>query len=307
MQHFDVIVIGGGLAGLTAAIHLSQEGHQVLVFEKQRYPHHKVCGEYVSNEVLPYLRRLGVSLEAAEAVPINSLKLSTVQGKYLETGLPLGGKGISRYAFDDLLYRRATADGIDFQFRRVSSIDYRSSIFEVVADSETYTSKIVIGAYGKRSGLDKSLNRDFVNKKSSWLAVKAHYKYDDFPKDSVALHNFKGGYGGLSKIETGAVNFCYLVTYASFQKEKNIDSFTANVLAQNPFSRGVFTESDPIVRRPVDHCPDFVPSQKSGGKPYSDVRRYGRTDSSTLRKRYGDGDTQCQNCSGADRRLPKER
>jgi flavin-dependent dehydrogenase len=178
--------------------------------------------------------------------------LSTAQGKYIETGLPLGGKGISRYAFDDLLYRRAMADGVDFQFRNVSSIDYKSSIFEVVADSdETYTSKIVIGAYGKRSSLDKTLNRDFVNKKSAWLAVKAHYKNDDFQEDLVALHNFKGGYGGLSKTETGAVNFCYLVTYASFQKEKNIDSFNANVVAKNPFLGEFLQKATPMFDEPL--------------------------------------------------------
>ena len=51
---YEIIVIGGGLAGLTAAIHLGLEGRSVLVIEKNEYPNHKVCGEYVSNEVVPY-------------------------------------------------------------------------------------------------------------------------------------------------------------------------------------------------------------------------------------------------------------
>jgi flavin-dependent dehydrogenase len=252
MQYYDVIVIGGGLAGLTAAVHLSQNGHQVVVFEKQRYPHHKVCGEYVSNEVVPYLNRLGVSLEAAEAVAIDSIILSTVGGKSMETGLPLGGKGISRFAFDNLLYRRALACGVIFQFQRVTSIELKDFIFEVVTYSnKTYTSKLVIGAYGKRSSLDKTLNRDFVAKKSSWLAVKGHYKYDNFPEQSVALHSFKGGYGGLSKTETGAVNFCYLVSYDSFQMEASIDSFEANVVAQNPFLQEFLQHAIPLFKEPL--------------------------------------------------------
>ncbi len=252
MLHYDVIVVGGGLAGLTAAIDLSQKGHRILVFEKHTYPHHKVCGEYVSNEVVPYLQQLGIFLDAIDAINITHLKLSTVQGKSLETELPLGGMGISRYAFDHSLYLRAVEAGADFQFQNVSAIRFYNSVFEVVTDiGEIYTSTLVIGAYGKRSGLDKALNRDFASKKSSWLAVKAHYTYDDFPNHLVAVHNFEGGYGGLSKTETGAVNFCYLASYASFRKEKDIDSFNANVVARNPFLNSFIREAKPLFDKPL--------------------------------------------------------
>ena len=53
----DVVVIGGGLAGLINAILLSRKGFSVVLFEKRNYPSHKVCGEYISNEVLPFLKR----------------------------------------------------------------------------------------------------------------------------------------------------------------------------------------------------------------------------------------------------------
>src|ERR1043165_5802055 len=56
---FDAIIIGGGLAGLVCAISLSRAGHRVMVIEKKAYPFHKVCGEYVSNEVSRYLQSLG--------------------------------------------------------------------------------------------------------------------------------------------------------------------------------------------------------------------------------------------------------
>lgn len=252
MRHYDVIVVGGGLAGLTAAIDLSLKGHRVLVFEKRTYPHHKVCGEYVSNEVVPYLRQLGIFLDASDALNITHLKLSTVQGKSMETELPLGGKGISRHALDHSLYLRAVEAGADFQFQNVISISFNNAVFEVFTDSEEiYTSNLAIGAYGKRSGLDKALNRNFASKKSAWLAVKAHYAYDDFPKHLVALHSFQGGYGGLSKTETGAVNFCYLASYASFRKEKDIDSFNANVVARNPFLNLFIKEASPLFEKPL--------------------------------------------------------
>ena len=55
MSLLNVVIVGGGLAGLTSALHLTQSGLGVTLIEKNPYPRHKVCGEYISNEVLPYL------------------------------------------------------------------------------------------------------------------------------------------------------------------------------------------------------------------------------------------------------------
>tara|TARA_R110002050_G_scaffold56512_1_gene127031 strand:+ start:131952 stop:133091 length:1140 start_codon:yes stop_codon:yes gene_type:complete len=247
---YDTIIIGGGLAGLTAAIHLSQKNHRVLIFEKQKYPNHKVCGEYVSNEIIPYLNTLGVTLP--NAVDIDTLQFSTIQGNSITTKLPLGGKGISRYAFDYLLYKKALDLKVTFIFEGVNSIKFDTDIFNITTDSGVkFSSKTAIGAYGKRSNLDKALKRNFIEKKSSWLGVKAHYQLPDFPENFVALHNFRGGYGGLSKTETGVVNFSYLVNYKSFKSEKDMQHFNKKVVSENPFLRAFLKEAIPIFEQPL--------------------------------------------------------
>ncbi|SHK04877.1 NAD(P)/FAD-dependent oxidoreductase [Pseudozobellia thermophila] len=253
MKHeYDVIIVGGGLAGLTAALHLHKEGHGVLVIEKNTYPRHKVCGEYLSNEVLPYLDTLGINLPQAGAVAIDTLFFSTADGHPMETSLPLGGQGISRYALDDLLYREVLSQGIDVLSDRVVDISYNYTDFKVVTkEIKTITSKVVIGAYGKRGGLDKRLDRPFMAQKSSWMAVKSHYGLDSFPEHMVALHNFPGGYGGLSKTESGAVNFCYLAHYQSFQKVGNIEDYNEQVVATNPFLKDFLSRAKPIFRQPL--------------------------------------------------------
>jgi len=252
VKQYDVIIIGGGLAGLTAALDLAKAGYTIAVFEKQPYPHHKVCGEYVSNEIVPYLTTLGISLNDSNSCAITNLQLSTTQGKSIEVSLPLGGKGISRYLFDDLLFQRARAIGVDLYFDVVQHVNYVAECFTVVlAGGSKYQSKVVIGAYGKRSPLDKQLNRKFIQQKSAWLGVKAHYKLPDFPSNLVALHNFRGGYGGLSKTESGHVNFCYLVSYESFQKEKNIARFNANVVSKNPYLQQFLRSATPCFEKPL--------------------------------------------------------
>ncbi len=251
VKEYDVVIVGGGLAGLTAAIALSRKGYVVLVFEPNQYPHHKVCGEYVSNEVVPYLESLGVALDKAGAVPITDFQISATSGRVAQTRLPLGGIGISRYTLDHTLYKRALEVGVEFIFTKVSSIDSKNDIFQVRTQSEVYNSPIVIGAYGKRDALDKSLKRDFSFQKHSWLAVKGHYRTPDFPDNLVALHNFPGGYGGLSKTESGAVNFCYLAHYDSFKKYPNIEEFNQKIVAQNKNLRHFFHESEALFEKPL--------------------------------------------------------
>ncbi|MDL5512819.1 NAD(P)/FAD-dependent oxidoreductase [Arenibacter sp. M-2] len=250
MDNFDVIIVGGGLAGLTAAIHLRKENYSVAIIESRQYPHHKVCGEYISHEVKPYLEFLGITLP--QTFQFNEILLSIEKGKALKAKLPLGGFGLSRYILDHLLYQRSLALG-SFVFNdSVTAIDYENDNFRVLlASGKEYKSKFVIGAYGKRAGLDKELQRQFIEKKSPWLAVKAHYKLDSFPDNLVAVHNFRGGYGGLSKTESGAVNFCYLVSYDSFKKEKDIANFNQNVIAKNPYLGKFLNEAEMLFENPL--------------------------------------------------------
>jgi len=247
---FDVVIIGGGLAGLTCALHLSKQNITVLLIEKNTFPHHKVCGEYVSNEVLPYLNSLEIDPFSEGAISISKLKISNYNNKEIETKLPLGGFGMSRYYFDNLLFNKVK-EKCEIVCKTVESITFHSEIFTVTTqDNIEYKATYVVGAHGKRSNIDKKLNRKFSKQQSPWLAVKAHYNYE-FPLDTVALHTFKGGYCGLSKTETGAVNTCYLTTYSSFKKFSGIEDFQKNNMSENPALNHFFSEATPLFDSPL--------------------------------------------------------
>ncbi|PRX47328.1 NAD(P)/FAD-dependent oxidoreductase [Salegentibacter salegens] len=251
MAAFEVIIVGGGLAGLTAAIHLSREGRRVLLIEKKVYPRHKVCGEYLSNEVLPYLNSLDIDLQKdLKPIKIHKLLYSTQNAKSIETSLKLGGMGLSRYALDEFLFKNAEENGAEILIESVENINFENDEFTLkLSSGKQLKAPIVLGAFGKRSNLDKSLEREFIQEKSSWLAVKSHYEDPEFPKDLVALHNFEGGYCGLSKTETGAVNACYMVSYKSFKKYKNTEDFKEKVLFQNAYLKGFFKNAKPLFKQ----------------------------------------------------------
>src|SRR5215210_3251695 len=109
---YDIAVIGGGLAGLSASIQLSRKGYRVVVFEKESYPFHKVCGEYISLESWAFLSSLGMPLQALQLPIIDTLLLTAPNGNQLTTKLPLGGFGISRYLLDSCLAKIAAENGV---------------------------------------------------------------------------------------------------------------------------------------------------------------------------------------------------
>ncbi|SHG35008.1 hypothetical protein SAMN05444372_10521 [Flavobacterium micromati] len=244
-----IVIVGGGLAGLTAAIHLSKVGLRVIVIEKNEYPKHKVCGEYISNEVLPYFNYLDINISDLLPTAITDLEFSTVSGKLIESSLPLGGFGVSRYTLDEYLYKKAIANGCEIIKNSVESIVFKNDEFIITTiNNLVFNAKTVIGAFGKRSNIDQKLNRNFIEKKSPWLAIKAHYS-GNFPKDLVGLHNFKGGYCGVSKVENNSINICYLADYKTFKKYKNIDEYQQNVLYKNPYLKSLFLNSKLIFEK----------------------------------------------------------
>ena len=249
--HFDVIIVGGGLAGLCNAIHLSKFNKKVLLIEKNEYPKHKVCGEYISNEVLPYLAFLDFNPFDFGAVKIDKFQLSTTNNQLISAKLPLGGFGISRYKLDFELLQKAIQNGVIILQDLVTNIQFTNDIFEVeTKENQHLTSKIVIGAFGKRSFLDVALQRDFIQKKSPYLGVKIHVK-GNFPHDLVALHNFKGGYCGVSKVENNEINLCYITNFSSFKKHKNIEDFQENVVFKNTYLKDIFKNSTSLFDEPL--------------------------------------------------------
>ncbi|MGJ8591545.1 MAG: FAD-dependent oxidoreductase [Aquaticitalea sp.] len=248
---YDVIIIGGGLAGLSAAIHLRKHDFNVLLIEKNVYPKHKVCGEYISNEVLPYLDYLGIDVFALGAKNITKFELSSSKNNLVKSDLPMGGFGISRCTLDEALYLKATVNGVTVLQDTVMDVHFLNDNFQIETKSnQEIVSKVVIGAYGKRSSLDVKLNRNFIKKKSPYLAVKTHAK-GDFPENVVALHNFEGGYCGVSKVEDNHVNICYITDFEAFKKFKSIEEFQKEVVFKNNYLKSIFETTDPVFEAPL--------------------------------------------------------
>jgi flavin-dependent dehydrogenase len=241
---YDVAIVGGGLAGLATSIELAKKGHSVVLFEKEHYPFHKVCGEYLSMESWNYLNELGIPLSRLNLPVIDTLQLTSADGTALQTRLPLGGFGISRHKLDHLLSEIAISNGVHLmQGTKVNSIGFKEC-FEISFDGPSsgrnkINAKVCCASYGKRSNIDIKWKRQYlenINKKNdNYIAVKYHVKVDH-EKNMIGLHNFKDGYGGISAVENDEYCFCYMTKAELLKRNNNnIEQLEQNVLAENPY------------------------------------------------------------------------
>ncbi|MGC4022649.1 MAG: FAD-dependent monooxygenase [Cyclobacteriaceae bacterium] len=244
-----IIVVGGGLAGLVSGILLSRKGINVTLIEKKEYPFHRVCGEYISNEALPFLQANNLFPEEFQPPTINTFQLSSVSGKNSKLKLDLGGFGISRFSYDHFLYQIAKESEVSFLNDEVSQIQFSENQFQVEVGDKTLIADLVLCAFGKRSKLDVSLKRDFVNRRSPYVGIKYHIKTDN-PDHLISLHNFEGGYCGMSNIEDGKTNLCYLVHREKLRQAGSINGLEEDLLKKNPFLKNIFENSDFLFDKP---------------------------------------------------------
>lgn len=256
ISSFTVAVIGGGLAGLSLSVLLSKAGYKTILFEKEKYPFHKVCGEYISMESWNFIEKLGLNLSELHLPIIKKLIVSSPNGNLIQSDLDVGGFGVSRYFLDNELKNIGLENGvIIYEETKVSDIIFNDEIFRVKYNGSEIFASVVVGSFGKRSNLDVKWKRNFIRQKpgklNNYIGIKYHVK-NDFPNDTIALHNFKNGYCGFSKIENDQYCLCYLTTAKNLKDNRNsIKEMEKNVLFKNPFLKKVFSESVFLFKEPV--------------------------------------------------------
>lgn len=253
---YDLAIAGGGLAGLALSIQVAKQGHKVIVFEKENYPFHRVCGEYISLESWDFLQKLGLDLAFRDLPMIKKIILSASNGKSLQQKLPLGGFGMSRYILDHELAKLAMNNGVEImENTRVNDLNYSNDEFLIDSSAGNFRARVAVGCFGKRSNLDVKWKRQFVlakkNNLNNYVGIKYHVR-TDLPADTIALHHFKNGYCGISKVEGDKYCLCYLTTAASLQdNQKDIHQLEQNVLSVNPHLKNIFLNAERLWTEPV--------------------------------------------------------
>ncbi len=185
-----VSIRGGGPAGAAAAIAARAEGVRVRLFEKSRFPRHKVCGEFFSPEIALELERIGAWDSFLQGMParIHRMELHFERRQKISR-LPEPGWGLSRYAFDGLLLGRARALGVE--------------IVRGSADQMPIHQPMIIASGRASAGVPGHKDRGH-----RLFGFKAHFEGP--AQDAVELYFFNRCYVGINPVESGRTNVCGL-------------------------------------------------------------------------------------------------
>jgi hypothetical protein len=221
-QMYDIAIIGGGVAGATAAYYSAKLGYKTILFEKKSGAHHKVCGEYLSSETVASLEDLGIHLDDFKAAKIQHFNLFSNFHK-ASIDLDHEARGLSRYALDEALLSQAEKAGATI--KRGVTIQGHSMI----------PAKKVLIATGKHDQKNHKRNGE-----NTFIGFKMHYKLNDLNKkllnSNVNIFLFKGGYAGLCFIENEIANLCLIVDQAIYKKHcRNYKELLEYIRKQNKF------------------------------------------------------------------------
>ncbi|HOY19226.1 MAG TPA: FAD-dependent monooxygenase [Haliscomenobacter sp.] len=250
---YPCAIIGGGLGGLCLAIQLARQGVEVILFEKNSYPQHKVCGEYISMESWDFLSDLGVPLNDLGLPRISQLGISAQSGFMLNSPLTLGGFGISRYTLDDHLCQIARKWGVTvLENCKVLDVQITDGVVTEISTSiGRYRAQLVCGSFGKYAPTFAKSPDKITNQLPNYIGVKYHIE-TDLAADRIELHNFKDGYCGISKVDLNRYCLCYLSKSSNLRRSGNdLKAMEESVLYKNPFLKKYFTQSTFLLDKPL--------------------------------------------------------
>jgi len=231
-DNFDVIIAGGGPAGASAAIHLARGGVRVLLIEQKKFPRAKLCGEFISPECQAHFEKLGVAGAMVSSGPALLDETVFYSSKGHHVAVPSkwfgGGRpafGLSRAVMDEVLLRCAQDNGV--------VVHEGASITEPLVDGERVAgvrvkidgahhdlrAPIMIDATGRARILSRKIDHaNGSGKRPTLVAFKAHLKKTKVAPGACEIYFYPGGYGGLSTVEDGTSNLCFIIAAESVKR-----------------------------------------------------------------------------------------
>jgi flavin-dependent dehydrogenase len=231
----DVLVIGGGPAGATAAALLAKAGWSVAISEKSAFPRDKVCGGYLGPSAWPVLEALGVQTAVAALAGPEIRRVGFFAGTAtLDAEMPVArsprtaGRAICRAELDPILLEQA---------RRYGALVHQPcSIIGLERGSQGYScsarhaggeicalrARHVIAAHGSWiPGPLATQPPHEASRAGALLAFKREFREARLPADLMPLLAFRGGYGGMVHAGRGRVTLSFCIRRDALERARS--------------------------------------------------------------------------------------
>ena len=228
-----ILVVGAGPAGASLAIRLARKNFEVVLVEREKFPRQKLCGEFISPECFAHFEDLSVSAEmfSVGGDLIAETRFYSQSGKNISVSSDLffGSKGsgalsISRAAMDFQLLEKAKSLGVKVleETQAAGLLTENEKVLGIKARFENretaeICADLIVDATGRANVLGKLIGKTkfkssrFKVQGSKLVGFKAHLENVNLEKGVCEIYFFRGGYGGLSFVENGLANHCFLM------------------------------------------------------------------------------------------------
>lgn len=266
-----ILIVGAGPAGTSAAIRLAQKGFRIALIEREKFPRHKLCGEFISPECFAHFRELGILDEmlAAGGDRITKTifyapdgKEVTVSSKYFSNDE--AALGLSRAEMDFRLLEKAREIGVEvLEETPVSGLLWENDeICGIKAKNQSQTVEIeadlIIDATGRAGVLAKLAEKDMLRKtrhrlhksifNARLIGFKTHLKNASIERGRCEIYFFPGGYGGLNRVENGVANHCFLIKAEKIKEfgSSDAENIVREIIFQNKRAFEMLANASPV-------------------------------------------------------------